>query len=309
MSTRLQVVLEDKELRDLRRLAKQEGMTVSEWVRRALREARRRGPAQDQARKLAAVRDAARHEFPAPDIDAMLDEIEDGYKAGMPAWSSWTRTYPCISSERYPHKRDAERLLQIAITDGRRLVTDAEVFQEILHRYSAIRRLDAVSPAFEALLKVVDEVFAVTLEDAQRAREILLAGATRVSARDALHIAIMEREARNRDYDIRHGLRRRRADPARSVVVQLEQSQAYSSAAESAECPDPRLAFSPTISNFEVRSLIRGPACCSRCDRWHRPDDRELRRQICWYVVLRRSRYDRTRYSESSPSIAAGLGD
>jgi predicted nucleic acid-binding protein len=94
----------------------------------------------------------------------------------------------------HPHKRDAERLLQMAISEGRRLVTDAEVFQEILHRYSAIRRLDAVSPAFEALLKVVDEVFAVTLEDAQRAREILLAGATRVSARDALHVAIMERE-------------------------------------------------------------------------------------------------------------------
>jgi hypothetical protein len=84
MSTRLQVVLEDKELRDFRRLAKQQGMTVSEWVRRALREARRRGPGQDQARKLAAVRDAAKHEFPAPDIDAMLDEIESGYKAGMP---------------------------------------------------------------------------------------------------------------------------------------------------------------------------------------------------------------------------------
>jgi hypothetical protein len=84
MSTRLQVVLEDKELKDLRRLAKQQGMTVSEWVRRALREARRRGPGQDQARKLAAVRDAVKHEFPAPDIDAMLDEIESGYKAGMP---------------------------------------------------------------------------------------------------------------------------------------------------------------------------------------------------------------------------------
>ena len=85
MSTRLQVVLDDKELRDLRRIAKQEGMTVSEWVRRALRDARRRRPGQDESRKLAAVRDAARHEFPAPDIDAMLSEIEAGYHAGMPA--------------------------------------------------------------------------------------------------------------------------------------------------------------------------------------------------------------------------------
>jgi hypothetical protein len=84
MSTRLQVVLEAKELRDLRRLAKQQGMTLSEWVRQALREARRRGPAEDQSRKLAALRDAAHHEFPAPEIDLMLEEIEQGYGAGLP---------------------------------------------------------------------------------------------------------------------------------------------------------------------------------------------------------------------------------
>jgi predicted nucleic acid-binding protein len=48
--------------------------------------------------------------------------------------------------------------------------------------------------AFEALLKVVDEVFSITFEDTQRAREILLAGAQPISARDALHIAVMERE-------------------------------------------------------------------------------------------------------------------
>lgn len=94
----------------------------------------------------------------------------------------------------HPHKRDAERLLASAISAGSRLVTDAEVFQEILHRYSAIRRLDAVSPAFEALLGVVDEVFSVTLEDTQRARGLLLAGAERISSRDALHLAIMARE-------------------------------------------------------------------------------------------------------------------
>lgn len=83
MSTRLQVVLPDKELRDIRRFAKQQGLTVSAWVRQALREARRRGPAQAEARKLAAVRAAAQHGFPAPDINVMLEEIERGYDAGM----------------------------------------------------------------------------------------------------------------------------------------------------------------------------------------------------------------------------------
>ena len=32
------------------------------------------------------------------------------------------------------------------------LLTDAEVLQEILHRYVAINRRDAIQPAFDALL-------------------------------------------------------------------------------------------------------------------------------------------------------------
>lgn len=92
------------------------------------------------------------------------------------------------------HKSDAERMLKAAIAGKTRLVTDAEVLQEILHRYSALRRLDAVNPAFEVLLKLVDEVFPVEVDDAKRAREILLAGAKQVSARGALHAAVMERK-------------------------------------------------------------------------------------------------------------------
>ena len=92
----------------------------------------------------------------------------------------------------HPHKIDAQRLLERFIADDQRLVTDAEVLQEILHRYAAIGRKDAISPAFQAILGVVDEVFAVGLSDVQRAKEILL-GAARLSARDAVHLAIMER--------------------------------------------------------------------------------------------------------------------
>ena len=66
------------------------------------------------------------------------------------------------------------------------------VLQEILHRYTAIDRLEAISPAFHAILGVVDEVFAVELSDVERARDILLS-TQRISARDAVHLAIMER--------------------------------------------------------------------------------------------------------------------
>lgn len=93
----------------------------------------------------------------------------------------------------HPHKADARRLLESAIAEGERLVTDAEVLQEILHRYVVIDRREAIQPAFDAVLGVVDEVFAVTAADVERAKSIVL-GKRRLSARDALHAAIMERE-------------------------------------------------------------------------------------------------------------------
>ncbi len=92
----------------------------------------------------------------------------------------------------HPHKQDAQRLLEQIITGGKRLVSDAEVFQEILHRYVAINRRDAVQPAFEALLGIIDEVFTIELRDVERAKDILMSY-DQLSARDALHIAIIER--------------------------------------------------------------------------------------------------------------------
>lgn len=79
MSKRLQVILAEDEFEQLRAAAREQGMTVSEWVRQALRVARAGRSEGDPARKLAAVRAAVRHEFPTADIDVMLEEIERGY--------------------------------------------------------------------------------------------------------------------------------------------------------------------------------------------------------------------------------------
>ena len=94
----------------------------------------------------------------------------------------------------HPHKVDAQRLLERAVADGVRLVTDAETFQEILHRYGSINRRDAIPACFSALLGVVDEVLPIELQDAVAAKDLLL-GSKGASARDAIHVAVMKRHA------------------------------------------------------------------------------------------------------------------
>jgi hypothetical protein len=81
MSKRLQVVLEDPEYREIQRIARAQRLTVAEWVRQALRAARRREPVTETGKKLAAIRNAVRHAFPTAGIDQMLAEIERGYVA------------------------------------------------------------------------------------------------------------------------------------------------------------------------------------------------------------------------------------
>ncbi len=97
----------------------------------------------------------------------------------------------------HPHKLDAQRLLESALSAGEVLVTDAEVLQELCHRYVAIRRRDAIQPAFDALLGVVDDVLPMDRADAETAKDVVLRY-TSLSARDAVHIAVMTRHGIDR---------------------------------------------------------------------------------------------------------------
>jgi hypothetical protein len=92
----------------------------------------------------------------------------------------------------HPHKANARRLLEASIARGDRLVTDVEVLQELLHRYTAIDRRDAIQPAFDALQGVVDEIYTVERADVERAKAIVLER-RQLSARDSLHAAVMAR--------------------------------------------------------------------------------------------------------------------
>lgn len=113
----------------------------------------------------------------------------------------------------HPHKLDAQRLLETMISRGERLVTDAEVLQEICHRYVAIERRDMIQPAFDALLGVVDDVLPIERVDAEAAKDVVLRYAS-LSARDAVHVAVMVRHGIeqimtfDRGFDTHPGLQR-----------------------------------------------------------------------------------------------------
>ena len=93
-----------------------------------------------------------------------------------------------------PHrlKTESQILVERVVAAGERIVTDAEVLQEILHRYTAIGRRDAIGPAFRVVLDIIDEVFPIEKADVLRASEIVQNPAG-LSARDAVHLAVMER--------------------------------------------------------------------------------------------------------------------
>jgi hypothetical protein len=55
----------------------------------------------------------------------------------------------------------------------------------------AIDRRDAIGPGFDAILGVVDAVLPIELVDVQRARRLLATPS--LQARDAIHVAVMQR--------------------------------------------------------------------------------------------------------------------
>ncbi len=85
MSTRLQIVMNEDELEAIRQAARSLDMTVSEWARAAMRQARKKASRGNADRKLAAIRAAHNYSYPTADIDQMVAEIEQGYGEDTPS--------------------------------------------------------------------------------------------------------------------------------------------------------------------------------------------------------------------------------
>jgi predicted nucleic acid-binding protein len=92
----------------------------------------------------------------------------------------------------HPNKDRAITALTQLVGDGERLITDVEVYQEILHRYTAIQRPDAIDAAFESLDGIADDILTFGMSEIRSARA-LLGTVDGLSARDALHVAVMQK--------------------------------------------------------------------------------------------------------------------
>ena len=97
----------------------------------------------------------------------------------------------------HPNKDRSVAVLTQLTRDGEHFVTDVEVYQEILHRYTAIRRPDAIDAAFESLDAIADDVLTFGMSEIRAAR-VLIRSVDGLSARDALHVAVMRKAGTNR---------------------------------------------------------------------------------------------------------------
>ena len=95
------------------------------------------------------------------------------------------------------NKRRSIEILDRLIREQEAMVTSVEIYQEILHRYTAINRRDAIGPAFESLRGLTDDVLTFGMAEINRARS-LLETLQDLSARDALHVAVMQSAGINR---------------------------------------------------------------------------------------------------------------
>ncbi len=122
----------------------------------------------------------------------------------------------------HPLKRRSATLVERIAEGSVDATTDAEVFQEILHRYRATRRWTEGQLVYDLVRRIFPSVIPVTIEVLDRARS-LMDEYRDLSARDALHAAVVQWHGLegicsfDRDFDRIQDLRR--IEPSEEVQV------------------------------------------------------------------------------------------
>ena len=95
-----------------------------------------------------------------------------------------------VAGRDHPLREPARRFLDRARAGEVEICTSTEVLQEILYRYSALKRRDLAASVYDLFVQLCPVVFAVTLADTDRAKSLVIAS-DRVTVRDAIHAAVM----------------------------------------------------------------------------------------------------------------------
>ena len=95
-----------------------------------------------------------------------------------------------VAGRDHPLRDPARRFLQRARSGEIDICTSTEVLQEILYRYSSLKRLDLAVSVYDLFVELCPTVLPVTLADTDRAKS-LLASSQGISVRDAVHAAVM----------------------------------------------------------------------------------------------------------------------
>jgi len=95
-----------------------------------------------------------------------------------------------VAGRDHPLREPARRFLERVRSGELEGCTSTEVLQEILFRYAALKRLDLARQVYELFVLLCPVVYAVTLADTDRAKELVCAGGG-IGVRDAIHAAVM----------------------------------------------------------------------------------------------------------------------
>lgn len=104
----------------------------------------------------------------------------------------------------HPNRERAEQALNRLREEGEQFITGIEVYQEILHRYVSIRRFEAIEPAFRTLQGIANRALSYGLDEIRAARS-LIESVPDISARDALHVAVMRKAEVSRIFSFDRG--------------------------------------------------------------------------------------------------------
>ncbi len=124
-----------------------------------------------------------------------------------------TNVFMYAAGAEHPHKAPSARfLLRVARGEVEALV-DAEVLQEILHRYRAMSRWVDAQRVYDSARRIVPVTFPITIELIDAARGLLDASSS-LTVRDAIHAAVVFESGAeaicsyDHDFDRVAGLRR-----------------------------------------------------------------------------------------------------